>query len=66
MLTKLYGINKKYRFEIYFPFVVVFSVKVMRFLPLKIYSFIWKNWAIFKTNSPCSKPLQLLLEDHFF
>ena len=46
--NKIYmGLTKKYRFEIYFPFVVVFSVKVMRFLPLKIYSFIWKKLGNF-------------------
>ena len=41
------GLTGKYRFEIYFPFIVVFSVKIMRFLPLKIYSFIWKKLGNF-------------------
>ena len=41
------GLTGKYKFEIYFPFVVVFSVKVMRFLPLKIYSFIWRKLGNF-------------------
>ncbi len=41
------GLTKKYRFEIYFPFIVVFSVKIMRLLPLKIYSFIWKKLGNF-------------------
>jgi len=41
------GLTGKYKFEIYFPFVVVFSVKIMRFLPLKIYSFIWRKLGNF-------------------
>ena len=45
---KIYrGLTGKYRFEIYFPFIIVFSVKVMRILPLKIYSFIWKKLGNF-------------------
>ncbi len=45
---KIYnGLTGKYKFEIYFPFVVVFSVKIMRFLPLKIYSFIWRKLGNF-------------------
>ena len=42
-----YGLTKKYRFEIYFPFIVVFSVKIMSILPFKIYSFIWKRLGNF-------------------
>ncbi len=41
------GLTGKYKFEIYFPFILVFSVKIMRFLPLKIYSFIWKKLGNF-------------------
>ncbi len=41
------GLTGKYKFEIYFPFIVVFTVKIMRFLPLKIYSFIWKKLGNF-------------------
>ena len=45
---KIYrGLTGKYRFEIYFPFIIVFSVKVMRILPLKIYSYIWKKLGNF-------------------
>ena len=41
------GLTGKYKFEIYFPFFLVFSVKIMRFLPLKIYSFIWRKLGNF-------------------
>ena len=41
------GLTGKYKFEIYFPFIVVFFVKIMRFLPLRIYSFIWKKLGNF-------------------
>ncbi len=41
------GLTGKYKFEIYFPFIIVFSVKIMRVLPLKIYSFIWKKLGNF-------------------
>ncbi len=45
---KIYnGLTKKYKFEIYFPFVVVFCVKVMRILPLKFYSYLWKRLGNF-------------------
>ncbi len=45
---KIYnGLTGKYRFEIYFPFTLVFTVKIMRILPLKIYSFIWKKLGNF-------------------
>ena len=41
------GLTGKYKFEIYFPFILVFSVKIMRYLPLKVYSFIWKKLGNF-------------------
>ena len=41
------GLTGKYKFEINFPFIVVFCVKIMRILPLKIYSFIWKKLGNF-------------------
>ena len=41
------GLTGKYKFEIYFPFILVFSVKIMRLLPLKIYSFIWRRLGNF-------------------
>ena len=41
------GLTGKYKFEIYFPFILVFSVKIMRYLPLKIYAFIWKKLGNF-------------------
>ncbi len=45
---KIYkGLTGKYKFEIYFPFIIVFAVKIMRVLPLKIYSFIWKKLGNF-------------------
>ena len=45
---KIYkGLTGVYRFEINFPFIVVFCVKIMRFLPLKIYSLIWKKLGNF-------------------
>ena len=45
---KIYkGLTGKYKFEIYFPFIVVFFVKIMRIMPLKIYSFIWKKLGNF-------------------
>ena len=45
---KIYnGLTGKYKFEIYFPFIVVFIVKIMRILPLKIYSFIWRKLGNF-------------------
>ena len=42
-----YGLTNKYRFEIYFPFIVVFCVKILRILPLKLYSFIWRKLGNF-------------------
>tara|TARA_A100001015_G_scaffold304275_1_gene395230 strand:- start:1504 stop:2262 length:759 start_codon:yes stop_codon:yes gene_type:complete len=45
---KIYlGLTGRYKFEIYFPFFLVFSVKIMRILPLKIYSLIWKKLGNF-------------------
>ncbi len=45
---KIYkGLTKRYRFEIYFPFGIVFAVKILRILPLKLYSFIWKKLGNF-------------------
>lgn len=41
------GLTGKYKFEIYFPFILVFTVKIMRYLPLKVYSFIWKKLGNF-------------------
>ena len=45
---KIYnGLTRQYRFEIYFPFIVVFCVKIMRILPIKLYSYIWKKLGNF-------------------
>ena len=45
---KIYvGLTGNYKFEIYFPFIVVFCVKIMRILPLKLYSFIWNKLGNF-------------------
>ena len=45
---KIYnGLTGKYRFEIYFPFILVFIVKIMRVLPLSLYSYIWKKLGNF-------------------
>ena len=45
---KIYrGLTGKYKFEIFFPYILVFCVKIMRVLPLKIYSFIWKRLGNF-------------------
>jgi len=45
---KIYkGLTGKYRFEIYFPFIIVFFVKIMRVLPLNIYSYLWKKLGNF-------------------
>tara|TARA_B100001287_G_scaffold275650_1_gene283893 strand:+ start:668 stop:1420 length:753 start_codon:yes stop_codon:yes gene_type:complete len=41
------GLTGKYKFEIYFPFLLVFSVKIMRILPLKLYSYFWKKLGNF-------------------
>ena len=45
---KIYkGLTGKYRFEIYFPFIIFFFVKIMRVLPLNIYSYLWKKLGNF-------------------
>ena len=45
---KIYkGLTNKYKFEIYFPFIIVFSVKILRILPLKLYAYIWKRLGNF-------------------
>ncbi|PPR48849.1 MAG: putative oxidoreductase [Alphaproteobacteria bacterium MarineAlpha5_Bin5] len=45
---KIYNglINKK-SFEIFFPFFIVFFIKIMRIIPYKIYFFIWKKLGNF-------------------
>ena len=41
---KIYkGLVFKKRFEIYFPFSIVFLVKILRILPYKLYFFLWKK-----------------------
>ena len=41
---KIYkGLVHKKRFEIYFPFVIVFFVKILRILPYKFYFYIWRK-----------------------
>jgi len=41
---KIYkGLVYKKRFEIYFPFTIVFIVKILRILPYRIYFFLWKK-----------------------
>ena len=41
---KIYkGLVYKKRFEIYFPFTILFIVKILRILPYKIYFFLWKK-----------------------
>ena len=37
------GLIKYEKFEIFFPFLIVFIVKIMRILPYKIYFFMWKK-----------------------
>ncbi len=45
---KIYnGLTGNYKFEIYFPFTLVFIVKIMRILPLRLYSLIWKRLGNF-------------------
>jgi len=45
---KIYnGLTKKYTFEIYFPFILLTVLKILRIIPLKIYSFIWKKLGNF-------------------
>ena len=41
---KIYrGLVYKKRFEIYFPFTIVFIVKILRILPYRIYFYLWKK-----------------------
>jgi len=41
---KIYrGLVFKKRFEIYFPFIIVFIVKILRILPYRIYFYLWKK-----------------------
>ena len=41
---KIYnGLVFKKRFEIYFPFLIVFFVKILRILPYSLYFFLWKK-----------------------
>ena len=45
---KIYnGLIKKEKFEIFFPFSIVFAVKIMRMLPYKLYFYIWKKLGNF-------------------
>ena len=45
---KIYsGLVNKKNFEIFFPFFIVFIVKIMRILPYKIYFYIWKKLGNF-------------------
>ena len=41
---KIYnGLVFKNKFEIYFPFLVVYFVKILRILPYRLYFYIWKK-----------------------
>ncbi|MBD1147506.1 SDR family NAD(P)-dependent oxidoreductase [Pelagibacterales bacterium SAG-MED31] len=41
---KIYkGLVSKKRFEIYFPFTIVFFIKILRILPYKMYFYLWKK-----------------------
>ena len=45
---KIYkGLVFKRRFEIYFPFTIVFIVKILRILPYRIYFYLWKKMGNF-------------------
>lgn len=45
---KIYkGLINKRNFEIFFPFFIVFVVKIMRILPYKLYFYIWKKLGNF-------------------
>ena len=45
---KIYkGLVYKSRFEIYFPFTIIFVVKILRILPYRIYFFLWKKLGKF-------------------
>ena len=38
-----YGLVHKKKFEIYFPFFIVFCVKILRIIPYRLYFFLWKK-----------------------
>ena len=41
---KIYkGLVYKKRFEIYFPFLIVFFVKILRIMPYRLYFYLWKK-----------------------
>ena len=41
---KIYnGLLKKQKFEIFFPFLIVLSIKIMRVLPYRLYFYLWKK-----------------------
>ena len=45
---KIYkGLVCESRFEIYFPFTIIFVVKILRILPYRIYFFLWKKLGKF-------------------
>jgi short-subunit dehydrogenase len=45
---KIYkGLVFKKKFEIYFPFTIVFIVKILRILPYRIYFYLWKKMGNF-------------------
>ena len=35
--------SKKKKFEIYFPFLIVFCVKILRIMPYRLYFYLWKK-----------------------
>ncbi len=37
------GLVHKKKFEIYFPFLIVFFVKILRIMPYKLYFYLWKK-----------------------
>ena len=37
------GLVNKKKFEIFFPFFIVFCVKILRILPYKLYFYLWKK-----------------------
>ena len=46
--NKIYiGLVFKKRFEIYFPFLIVYFVKILRILPYRIYFYLWKKFFKF-------------------
>ena len=41
---KIYnGLVNKKKFEIYFPFLIVFCVKILRIIPYRLYFYLWKK-----------------------